>query len=379
MPHSCKLRSGQGSIKVIGSIRKMARRHPESIRKSWEFITKTRQFPHEIALGVAEKIETQRSGKGLEWRLHPSEWMSDGLVKGSCPEFGYSRWDSDDPGDSRFMRMRECHLGTTGPNSHLEWIEIIDKQMLCRRRRSYYTREGSLIRDLELCMSDANNALKGILLAGKKCIDNSALPPGLTAIASLVSGGIDPRIMDMGEGAIKEEINKGIDALDVSPTTRSELMDRLQLSEEWDFPVLEATMQEVCQALGSSLVAVGPNRKTLVMGSPDNQAVVRDSNGECSLTSQDIAPITQKEKLRTIFWNSNGWNADKGQRIADLAAIEGASVIGITDVRINGSEMGLEAIFSSLLPGDQNKAKMEGKGLSYDKWGRSRRSNHCCL
>lgn len=99
-------------------------------------------------------------------------------------------------------------------------------------------------------------------------------------------------------------------------------------------------MQEVCQALGSSLVAVGSNRRTLVMGSPDNPAVLRDSNGDCSLTSQDIAPIIQKEKLRTIFWNSNGWNADKGQRIADLAAIEGASVIGITDVRINGSEMG---------------------------------------
>ena len=66
MPHSCKLRSGQGSMEVVGSIRKIARRHPEAIRKSWEFIGKTRQLPQEIALGVAEKIETERAGKGLE-------------------------------------------------------------------------------------------------------------------------------------------------------------------------------------------------------------------------------------------------------------------------------------------------------------------------
>ena len=96
------------------------------------------------------------------------------------------------------------------------------------------------------------------------------------------------------------------------------------------------------------------------MGSPDNPAVVRDSNGDCSLTSQDIAPIIQKEKLRTIFWNSNGWNADKGQRIADLAAIEGASVIGITDVRINGSEMGKK--LSSLLFFLEIKTKLKWRG-----------------
>jgi hypothetical protein len=53
------------------------------IRKAWEFFGKTRQQPQEIALGVAEIIESGRSGKGLEWRLPLPEWMTDGLVKGS--------------------------------------------------------------------------------------------------------------------------------------------------------------------------------------------------------------------------------------------------------------------------------------------------------
>ena len=117
MPHSCVLRSGQGSTQLIGSIRKLARRHPEVIRKSWELIGKTRRQPQEIALGVAEKIESGRNGKGLEWRLPLPEWMTDGLVKGSCADYSFSRWDSDDPEDPKYLKMKECHLGSDGPYS----------------------------------------------------------------------------------------------------------------------------------------------------------------------------------------------------------------------------------------------------------------------
>ena len=60
MPHICSLRSGQGSTELIGSIRKLARR-TGTIRKSWECIEKSRQQPQEIALGVAEKIESDES------------------------------------------------------------------------------------------------------------------------------------------------------------------------------------------------------------------------------------------------------------------------------------------------------------------------------
>ena len=82
MPHSCSLRSSQRSTELIGSIRKLARKQPGIIRKSWECIGKTRQQPQEIALGVAEKIEAMRDGRGLEWRLPLPEWMTDCLVKG---------------------------------------------------------------------------------------------------------------------------------------------------------------------------------------------------------------------------------------------------------------------------------------------------------
>ena len=105
MPHTVALRSGQGGMELIGSIRRLARKHPGTIRKSWEYIGKTRQSPQEIALGVAEKIESLRAGERLEWRLPLPEWMTDGLVEGSCTEFGFSRWDSDDPEDSKYLRM----------------------------------------------------------------------------------------------------------------------------------------------------------------------------------------------------------------------------------------------------------------------------------
>ena len=112
MPHICSLRSGQGSTgstELIGSIRKLARK-AGTIRKSWECIEKSRQQPQEIALGVAEKIESMKAGKGLEWRLPLPEWMTDGLVRGSCTEFGFSRWDSDDLENPKFLRMREHSL-----------------------------------------------------------------------------------------------------------------------------------------------------------------------------------------------------------------------------------------------------------------------------
>ena len=48
----------------------------------------------------------------------------------------------------------------------------------------------------------------------------------------MVTGGIDPRIIDIADPAIKVEIRKGIEALEVNESTRMGLLDRIQLSEE---------------------------------------------------------------------------------------------------------------------------------------------------
>ena len=56
-------------------------------------------------------------------------------------------------------------------------------------------------------LKEARNMLKGLLLAGNKEIDNSELPPGLAAIASIITGRTDPKIIDINEKAIREEIN----------------------------------------------------------------------------------------------------------------------------------------------------------------------------
>ena len=76
---------------------------------------------------------------------------------------------------------------------------------------------------------------------------------------------------------------------------------------------------------------------------------MRNQRYECSSTEMEVEPFTPKERLRSI-WNCNGWNVDEGQKIADLVAMEGASILGITDVRIKGNGNGGKFIHPSLLP-----------------------------
>ena len=90
---------------------------------------------------------------------------------------------------------------------------------------------------------------------------------------------------------------------------------------------------------------------------------MRDDNGDCSVTDTVVDPIVPKEKLRSIFWNSNGWNADKGQKFAELTAAEGASIIGITDTRIKVTDMGKK--LSTLLFFLEIKTKLKWRGKAY--------------
>ena len=83
----------------------------------------------------------------------------------------------------------------------------------------------ALVQDFISGITDAKNALKGMLLADRKSVDNSSLPPGLAVIASIVAGGIDPRIIDMTDSIIKAEINNGIEGMGIMESTKMELLD----------------------------------------------------------------------------------------------------------------------------------------------------------
>ena len=184
-----------------------------------------------------------------------------------------------------------------------------------------------------------------------------------SAIAAIVVGRIDPKIIDISDPAIKAEINGGIGGMEIKESTKMELLERLELSEEWDGPISEETLAEVCKAVGSSLVTMGQNPKTLVEGSPGSSTVMRDENGSCSINDTVVEPILPKEKLRTVFWNSNGWNADKGQKIAELVATEGANIVGITDTRIKASDMGKK--LSTLIFFLEIKTKLKWRGKAF--------------
>ncbi len=56
-----------------------------------------------------------------------------------------------------------------------------------------------------------------------------------------------------------------------------------------------------------------------------------------------------EDKLRIIFWNSNGWDKERCDRVAQVAAEEQALVICLTDVRMDqGRKKGLKAYESIL-------------------------------
>ena len=117
--------------------------------------------------------------------------------------------------------------------------------------KHYHFRKGSLAQDIISGMIEARNALKELLLAVNKIIDNSELPPGLAAIASIITGRIDPKIINIEENAIKGGINKGIEELGIKIATKNDLLDRTQPSEKWDQPISVETMEYVCKAIGT--------------------------------------------------------------------------------------------------------------------------------
>ena len=67
---------------------------------------------------------------------------------------------------------------------------------------------------------------------------------------------------------------------------------------------------------------------------------IKEGNGEINTDvsptkSEDTVPAEVKTELRVIFWNSNSWDAQKAEKIANVAQSEGADVVCILDARID--------------------------------------------
>jgi hypothetical protein len=104
-------------------------------------------------------------------------------------------------------------------------------------------------------------------------------------------------------------------------------------NEEWDGDE-ERDLEDLFNKLDIPLVNIKNGvAERRVVGSSVSPTVVRTEAGKFSISNNPTPEITELSRLRCVFWNSNGWDGDKAQRLSDLARSEDANVICILDTR----------------------------------------------
>jgi exonuclease III len=85
----------------------------------------------------------------------------------------------------------------------------------------------------------------------------------------------------------------------------------------------------------SSVSIKGGVAERRVVGSKDSPTVVRSEAGDFTISNNPAPECPEMSRLRCIFWNSNGWEQERCDKIAELAVEEEADVICICDARMH--------------------------------------------
>jgi hypothetical protein len=97
----------------------------------------------------------------------------------------------------------------------------------------------------------------------------------------------------------------------------------------------------LCGSLNITLnSAKGDRLGNIVRGSDAQLAILETSDGTYVVTENVQPPAVVSENLRTLFWNSNGWDVEKARRISRVAADERAHVLCLVDTRQGMVEAG---------------------------------------
>ena len=100
-------------------------------------------------------------------------------------------------------------------------------------------------------------------------------------------------------------------------------------------------MAILCKSLNITLnSAKGSRLGNIIRGSDANPAILETSDGKYVVTDNVQLPSVTMENLRSIFWNSNGWDVEKARRISQVAADERAHVLCLVDTRQCMREVG---------------------------------------
>jgi hypothetical protein len=93
-------------------------------------------------------------------------------------------------------------------------------------------------------------------------------------------------------------------------------------------------LEELFNKLDIPLVSIkGGVAERRVVGSKDSPTVVRSEAGDFTISNNPAPECPEMSRLRCIFWNSNGWDGDKAQRVSELAKNEDANVICLLDTK----------------------------------------------
>ena len=110
----------------------------------------------------------------------------------------------------------------------------------------------------------------------------------------------------------------------------------LRMEEEWvEGDTYGTVVEDLCKELSIPLASVNNGKAVMkVEGDRDMQTVLMTQSGACVINSNPKPkPVCSAEKLKAIFWNSNGWDITKAQKLSSLVAEEKIHVVCITDTR----------------------------------------------
>ena len=287
--------------------------------------------------------------------LELARWLNAQNLYGTCNKWKYSHW-GEDPEDQSYCDLRDSP-GSTGPRvgmvtDHSEWEWIFKNVMLVGRNNHYYIRKGGLEEDFKI-------AFDWILERVIELIGEQLRLPEAGSTITLDHPPTDNIITLEDEPSETIEIPKRIlpIASGITSLENESKMVGTQnsiLATCTPFSLKEGSKQDGEQ--------VHPHRRANITGAfeilsedPTDAPVPNDDNQDDTIIIVEPAPRKRKSchnkkepicdpgedksgpnnKLKVIFWNSNGWNRERCEKIATEAEKKDADVICLTDTRMD--------------------------------------------
>jgi hypothetical protein len=329
-----------GALRVLETVRSIYESSTGLIRANWESLGSSHLKGREILLSVMDTL------RNWEYRLVDSlelaRWLNAKNIYGTCNKWKYSHW-GEDPEDHDYCDLRDSPK-STGPRvgmvtDYREWAWSVRNIMLVGRDNHYYVRKGGLEEDFEI-------AFDSIL---ERIVELIGGQLNLPASESVRKGDLTPTDMittieeepETNELTAKEDITRG--STSCNPVSLEEELKKvgeqphpsngrgarmngsfdILAEDSTDNFVLNANTKPDNQEDSIIRVKAAPNKRKSSHNKKEPTCDLEEDNSGCN------------NKLKVIFWNSNGWNRERCEKIAMETEKTDADIICLTDTRMN--------------------------------------------